>query len=202
MRLPEAQGLYNPENEHDNCGIGFVAHIKGKPSHEIISHKLKILLNMDHKEATKTDHSSGDDAGLLIQIPHEFISEFLGINVGDPGKYGTGLVFLPRDKEEAEVCLEVLKRNVEAEGLKFVSYRDVPVDHNAPGEIAKTTEPEIKQIFVKANLEKDALERKLFIIRKLTEKEIRDSNLKYKSYFYQPSFSCKVLVYKGMFTPG
>jgi len=201
MRLPEEQGLYNPENEHDSCGIGFVAHIKGKPSHDIVKRGLEVLRNMDHRGAISSDNSSGDGAGLLMQIPHEFITEVLKLKVGEQGKYGTGLIFLPKEETEANICVEILTKNIEAEGLKLVAYRDVPVDSSAPGEIAKTTEPTIKQVFVKANLEKDALERKLYIVRKLAEKEIRDSNLKYKDSFYQPSFSAKIIVYKGMFTP-
>ncbi len=201
MRLPVAQGLYNPENEHDNCGIGFVAHIKGKPSHEIVKRGLEVLRNMDHRGATGADDSTGDGAGLLMQIPHEFISEVLNLNVGEPGKYGTGLIFLPKDEKEAEFCTDVLTRNIEAEGLTLVAYRDVPVNSSAPGDIAKITEPFVKQVFVKANLEKDTLERKLYIVRKLTEKEIRDSDLKHKECFYQPSFSSRIIVYKGMLTP-
>ena len=201
MRLPEAQGLYSPENEHDNCGIGFVAHIKGKPSHDIINRGLEVLLNMDHRGATGADDSTGDGAGLLMQIPHEFITEVLNLNVGEPGRYGTGLIFLPKDENEASFCIDVLTRNIEAEGLKLVDYRDVPVNSSAPGEIAKTTEPAIKQVFIKANLEKDALERKLYLVHKLTEREIRESDLKYKSSFYQPSLSARIIVYKGMLTP-
>ncbi len=201
MRLPEAQGLYSPENEHENCGIGFVAHIKGKPSHDIVKRGLEVLRNMDHRGAMGADNSSGDGAGILLQIPHEFITGVLRMRVGDAGKYGTGLIFLPQDKKEADICIEVLTRNIEAEGLKLVGYRDVPVDSSVPGQIAKTTEPFIKQVFIKANLEKDALERKLYIVRKLTEKEILDSDLVYKESFYQPSLSAKIIVYKGMLTP-
>ena len=201
MRLPEAQGLYSPANEHDNCGIGFVAHIKGKPSHDIIKRGLEVLRNMDHRGATGADDSTGDGAGMLMQIPHEFITEVLNLNVGEQGKYGTGIIFLPKDKKEADYCLDVLTRNIEAEGLKLVGYRDVPVNSSVPGEIAKTTEPLVKQVFIKANLEKDALERKLFIVRKLTEREIRESDLKYKDSFYQPSLSAKIIVFKGMLTP-
>ena len=201
MRLPEAQGLYNPDNEHDNCGIGFVAHIKGKPSHDIIRRGLEVLRNMDHRGATGADDSTGDGAGLLMQIPHEFITEVLNLNVGEQGKYGTGLIFLPKDEKEASYCLDVLTRNIETEGLKLVGYRDVPVNSSAPGEIAKTAEPFIKQVFIKANLEKDALERKLYIVRKLTEREIQESDLKFKDSFYQPSLSAKIIVFKGMLTP-
>ncbi len=200
-RLPDAQGLYNPVNEHDNCGIGFVAHIKGKPSHDIIERGLEVLRNMDHRGATSADNSTGDGAGMLMQIPHEFITEVLKLNVGPQGKYGTGLVFLPKDEIEANICTDILSKHVEAEGLTLLGFRDVPVDTSAPGEIAKTTEPFIKQIFVKADLEKDALERKLYIVRKLAEKEIRESKLKYKDSFYQPSLSAKIIVYKGMLTP-
>ncbi len=200
-RLPEAQGLYNPENEHENCGIGFVADIKGKPSHEILKRGLEVLRNMDHRGAMGADNSSGDGAGILLQIPHQFITEVLKLRVGEAGKYGTGLIFLPKDELEADVCLDILTKQIEDEGLKLVGYRDVPVDTSVPGEIAKTTEPTIKQVFVRANLETDALERKLYIVRKLTEKAVAQSELKYKESFYQPSFSAKIIVYKGMLTP-
>src|SRR5690606_27300674 len=108
MRLPEIQGLYNPANEHDNCGIGFVAQIKGNASHDIVQRGLEVLLNMDHRGAISADNSTGDGAGILLQIPHEFIAEELRLPVGDPGKYGTGLIFLPKDKREADLCIEVL----------------------------------------------------------------------------------------------
>ncbi|NQU88440.1 MAG: glutamate synthase subunit alpha, partial [Mariniphaga sp.] len=199
--LPKAQGLYNPENEHDNCGIGFVAHIKGKPSHNIIERGLEVLENMDHRGATSADNKTGDGAGLLMQVPHEFIFEVLKMDVGKKGQYGTGLIFLPKDESEADICLDILSKNIEDEGLKLVGFRDVPVNSSAPGDIAKTTEPLIKQVFVKANLEQDTLERKLYIVRKLTEKEIRESDLENKEGFYQPSFSSKVIIYKGMLTP-
>ena len=201
MRLPEAKGLYNPANEHDNCGIGFVAHIKGNPSHDIIRKGLDVLRNMDHRGAISADNSTGDGAGMLLQIPHDFITRELKLDVGEPGKYGTGLIFLPKDTKEAELCIEVLSKHIKAEGLTLVGYRDVPVDSSAPGEIAKSNEPFIKQVFVKADLEQDVLERKLYIVRKLVEKEILNSNLKCKENFYQPSLSAKVIVYKGMLTP-
>lgn len=201
MRLPDAQGMYRPENEHDNCGIGFVAHIKGEPSHDIILRGLDVLRNMDHRGATSADNSTGDGAGLLMQIPHEFITDVLKINVGEKGTYGTGIIFLPKIESEAEYCLSVLNKYIEQEGLRLIGYRDVPVDSSAPGEIAKTTEPAVKQVFIGANLEKDTLERKLYMVRKLAEIEIRDSQIANRDYFYQPSLSCKTIVYKGMFTP-
>lgn len=200
-RIPEAQGMYNPANEHENCGIGFVAHIKGQPSHDIISRGLDVLQNMDHRGATSSDNSTGDGAGLLIQVPHDFINNTLKIDVGTKGTYGTGLVFLPRNESEADICLEVLAKNAKDEGLELLTARDVPVDPSAVGEIARLAEPAIKQVFIKGYLEQDALERKLFVVRKLTENTIRNSNLKEKHRFYQPSFSSKIMVYKGMFTP-
>jgi glutamate synthase (NADPH) large chain len=119
--FPEAQGLYSPENEHDNCGIGFVANIKGQPSHEIIRRGLDVLLNMDHRGAISADNSSGDGAGILLQIPHEFITEELKIPVGNPGTYGTGLIFLPKDESEAGICLDVLSNHIKNEGLTLGS---------------------------------------------------------------------------------
>jgi len=201
MILPGNQGLYNPENEHDSCGIGFVANIRGEPSHDIIVRGLEVLRNMDHRGAINSDNSSGDGAGILMQIPHEFIVDVLKVNVGDQGNYGTGLIFLPKDEEESSLCLDLLSQHIEKEGLRIAGYRDVPVDSTVPGEIARSAEPAIKQVFVRASLEKDVLERKLYLVRKSVEKEIRNSKLKYRDQFYMPSFSAKVIVYKGMLTP-
>jgi glutamate synthase (NADPH/NADH) large chain len=199
-RFPEKQGLYDPLNEHDSCGIGFVAHIKGLKSNEIIRRGLEVLKNMGHRGATNADNTSGDGAGILIQVPHDFIVK-QGIVVPSPGKYGTGLVFLPVIAKEARLCEAVLEKHFKEEGLELIGYRDVPVDSSVVGEIAHGSEPVIRQVFVKANLEQDALERKLYLARKLTEKEIRESSLKGKDSFYIPSLSSKVMIYKGMLTP-
>ncbi|MEI6138108.1 MAG: glutamate synthase large subunit [Mariniphaga sp.] len=200
-RFPKIQGLYDPSNEHDACGIGFVAHIKGQKSHDIIQRGLTVLLNMDHRGATSSDNKTGDGAGILMQIPHDFYIS-LKINVPERGKYGTGLVFLPVGDEEAAYCIEVLNRFVEAEGLQIIQWRNVPVDSSVIGEIAKRSEPRIRQIFVKGNYEQDILERKLYLARKQAERTVRGSQLGEKDAFYLPSFSSKVLIYKGMFTPG
>ena len=199
-RFPEKQGLYDPLNEHDSCGIGFVAHIKGVKSNEIIRRGLEVLKNMDHRGATNSDNTSGDGAGILIQVPHDFIIK-MGIFVPAPGKYGTGLIFLPENIKEARLCEAVLEKHFKDEGLELIGYRDVPIDSTVVGEIARASEPFIRQVFVKANLEQDALERKLYLARKLTEKEIRESSLKEKDSFYIPSLSSKVMIYKGMLTP-
>ena len=199
-RFPGKQGLYDPLNEHDSCGIGFVAHIKGVKSNEIIRRGLEVLKNMDHRGATNSDNTSGDGAGILIQVPHDFIVK-QGIVVPSPGKYGTGLIFLPENPTEARLCEAVMEHHIKEEGLELIGYRDVPVDSSVVGEIARGSEPVIRQIFVKANLEQDALERKLYLVRKLSEKEIRESALKEKDSFYIPSLSSKVMIYKGMLTP-
>ena len=201
LRFPKEQGLYNSANEHDNCGIGFVAHIKGQASHDIVTRGLRVLENLDHRGATSADNTTGDGAGILMQIPHEYIKSVLKINVPEPGLYGTGLIFLPQKESEADICLDILTKYIEEEGLELISYRDVPVDTSAPGEIAKLTEPFIKQVFIKGSFESEALERKLYIVRKLTEKAIAQSNMKQKESFYQPSLSARTIVYKGMLTP-
>ena len=201
LRFPKAQGMYDPRDEHDNCGIGFVAHIKGRASHDIVLRGLKVLENLDHRGATSADNATGDGAGILMQIPHEYFKDILKLRLPEAGSYGTGLIFLPRKSSEADICLDILTKHIQEEGLELISYRDVPVDSSAPGEIAKKTEPRIKQVFVRANLEQEALERKLYIVRKLTEHAIAKSDLEQKETFYQPSFSSKVIVYKGMLTP-
>jgi len=193
--------MYDPANEHDNCGIGFVAHLKGEASHEIVTRGLSVLENLDHRGATSADNATGDGAGILLQIPHLYFRDVLKIPLPEAGRYGTGLIFLPQRNDEAGRCLDILTGFIQEEGLDLVACRDVPVDSAAPGEIAKRTEPVIRQVFVKANLEQEALERKLYIVRKRTEHAIAGSALAQKEAFYQPSFSSKVIVYKGMLTP-
>ncbi len=200
MKFPKAVGLYDPANEHDNCGIGFVANIKGQQSHDIVNRGLEVLVNMTHRGAESSDNKSGDGAGILIQVPHEFCSS-LEFDLPEPGKYGTGLLFLPEEDREALLCQEELNRNLLEEGLELIGYRDVPVDSTVIGEIAKRTEPKVRQVFVKGKFEQDKIERKLFIARKVTERAIRESDLKEKEAFYIPSLSTKIFIYKGMLTP-
>ncbi len=200
MKFPKAVGLYDPANEHDNCGIGFVANIKGQQSHDIVNRGLEVLVNMTHRGAESSDNKSGDGAGILIQVPHEFCSS-LEFDLPEPGKYGTGLLFLPEEDREALLCQEELNKNLLEEGLELIGYRDVPVDSTVIGEIAKRTEPKVRQVFVKGKFEQDKIERKLFIARKVTERAIRESDLKEKEAFYIPSLSTKIFIYKGMLTP-
>lgn len=198
--FPEAQGMYNPENEHDACGIGFVASIKGLKSHDTIRRGLNVLVNMTHRGAESADNVSGDGAGILMQMPHEFfISK--GIRLPAAGSYGAGIVFLPKNQKEAETCLETLEAMAAAEGLSVIGYRDIPVNPACLGEISRKSEPAMKQVFLGGKFEQDELERKLYITRKLSENAIRNSKLKEKRAFYFPSLSSRVFIYKGMLTP-
>jgi len=197
---PEKQGLYSPEFEHDNCGIGFVVHLKGVKSHSIISKGIETLENMVHRGAEGADSKTGDGAGILIQVPRDFYL-MQGYTLPHAGKFGTGMVFLPQDKSVAKECEEILIQIITDEGLEFISYREVPRDNSCIGEIARAAEPLIRQVFVGGkNLEQDDLERKLYIVRKRAEKYIRESDIKQKNLFYIPSLSSKVLIYKGMLT--
>jgi len=199
--FPKVQGLYDPNNEHDNCGIGFVTQIKGIKSHDIIKKGLEVLVNMTHRGAESADNVSGDGAGILIQMPHSFFLS-KGIKVPDEGKYGAGLVFLPKDNKSNKECEKIFIDSILSVGLDVIDFVDVKVDSSVLGDIAKSTEPAIKQIFVSGiGFEQDILERKLYIARKQAEKLIRGSKIKDKEVFYLPSFSSKVFIYKGMFAP-
>ena len=197
---PKQQGLYRPEFEHDNCGIGFVTHLKGIKSHSIIRQGLEILENMTHRGAEGADKKTGDGAGILIQIPRDFYL-MQGYSIPHQGQFGTGLVFLPQDKSAARECEETLIQIINDEGVDFISFRDVPRDNTILGDISRAAEPTIRQVMVgSSKLDQDALERKLYIIRKRAEKYISSSTIKQKHFFYLPSFSTKVLIYKGMLT--
>src|SRR5512133_1039465 len=198
---PQQQGLYRQEFEHENCGIGFVAHLKGKKSHSIIRQGLDILTNMTHRGAEGADSKSGDGAGVLIQVPRDFYL-IQGYSLPPEGQFGTGLVFLPQDPLQAEECRKVLTKHIKNEKVNLIGFRDVPRNNSVIGDIARAAEPEIVQILTGAELPQEELERKLYIIRKLTENEIRNSGLSQKNLFYIPSLSTKVLIYKGMFTSG
>ncbi|MBN1187576.1 MAG: glutamate synthase large subunit [Bacteroidales bacterium] len=198
--FPKAEGLYHPSNERDNCGIGFVAHIKGQKSHDIVKRGLTVLVNMTHRGAESADNATGDGAGILMQLPHEFfVSQ--KINVPAPGKYGSGLVFLPTGKKATVAAEEIIAETIKAEGLQLICTREVPVDSSVLGDISKSTEPLIKQIFITGSYEQEELEKKLYILRKQIELKVRESNIKGKSDFYFPSLSSKVMIYKGMLTP-
>jgi glutamate synthase (NADPH/NADH) large chain len=192
--FPVGQGLYDGANEHDSCGIGFVADIKGRKSHDIILRGLEVLERMVHRGAEGADNNTGDGAGILVQIPDGFYrSEISGLP--EPGQYGTGLVFLPKDEITALFCIEEFEKIIVQEGLAIVAWRDVEVDNSKIGTIAKASEPLIRQVFVRPEspLDKAALERKLYVVRKLAESTFRNTHR-----FYIPSLSTKTIIYKGM----
>lgn len=195
----EQKALYSFENEHDACGVGLVLNLFGEKSHEIVEKGLQVLENMVHRGAESADNKTGDGAGILVQIPHEFIL-LQGIPVPAKGKYGTGLVFLPKDTAKAELCLNVIKEQVEKDGLTLLATRDVPVNSDILGEISISTEPQIKQIFVTGGSSQQDLEQKLYVVRKKIEKSILKSNISKDRSFYIVSLSTKQMVYKGMLT--
>ncbi len=200
--FPDKQGLYDRAYEHDACGIGFVASIRGERSNDIIRRGLEVLERMSHRGAESADNRTGDGAGILMQIPHEFYRQEVP-SLPEPGQYGTGLVFLPRIPGEAEYCIQALEQTICEEGLVVLAWRDIVVDNAAIGEIAKASEPVMRQVFVagKEELSQDVLERKLYIVRKLIENCIRQSPLQQAHLFYLPSLSTKTIVYKGMLMP-
>jgi glutamate synthase (NADPH/NADH) large chain len=197
--LPTKRGLYDPAEEHDSCGIGFVAQIKGIKSHDIINRGLEVLENMSHRGAESADNVTGDGAGILIQLPHSFFKS-KGVAVPDEGKYGAGLVFLPKSDTDRAECEKILTACLESRDMKVIGFRDVPIDNSILGEISRSSEPYIRQIFVSGNFEQDELERKLYIARKQAENLVRNSEIESRGTFYIPSLSSKVMIYKGLFT--
>lgn len=191
--------MYRSDFEHENCGIGFVAHLKGRKSHTIISQGLDVLRNMTHRGAEGADSKTGDGAGLLIQVPRDFYL-IQGFSLPPDGQFGTGIVFLPQDKGDYDKCLNILYRIIKEEGIELIGTREVPRDNSVIGEISKAAEPNMLQILLGAELPQDDLDRKLYVIRKLAENEIRNSDINQKKFFYIPSLSTKVLIYKGMLT--
>ncbi|MFZ0962672.1 MAG: glutamate synthase large subunit [Terriglobia bacterium] len=201
--LPKAQGLYDPRHEHDACGIGFVANISGEKSHDIILKGIEILINLTHRGACGCDPQTGDGAGVLIQIPHAFFEaecSRLGFPLPSPGEYGVGMMFLPVEPHERMSCEAIVEEIVRDEGLSVLGWRDTPVNANTIGRLARSTQPYIEQVFIKRayGMDEDALERKLYVIRKRAEKEIGRADLREKSFFYIPSLSCRTIVYKGL----
>jgi glutamate synthase (NADPH) large chain len=202
--LPAKQGLYDPRNEHDACGVGFIAHIKGRKNHQIIQQGLELLTNLTHRGAVGADPLAGDGAGILIQIPDEFLRascEPLGIALPAVGEYGVGMVFLPQNAAQRENCQKILEDFIKAEGQSVLGWRDVPIDNSGLGESVKQAEPFIRQIFIGrgANCRnQDSFERKLFVIRKQAENTVRRLGQENCKSFYLPSCSSRTLVYKGM----
>ncbi|MDO1529443.1 glutamate synthase-related protein [Fulvimonas sp. R45] len=209
MDQPRAQGLYDPRHEHDACGVGFVAHIKGRKSHAIIQQGLAILRNLDHRGAVGADPLMGDGAGILIQIPDRLYREEMalqGVTLPPPGEYGVGMVFLPKEEASRQACEQELERKVRAEGQVLLGWRDVPVDGEMPMSPAvKEREPVIRQVFIGRGpdvMVPDALERKLYVIRKTASHAIRALSFKHGKEYFVPSMSTRTVVYKGLLLAG
>ncbi len=203
LRFPQRQGLYHPRNEHDACGMGLVASIKGEKSHDIIRKGLEVLINLTHRGAAGCDPETGDGAGILIQIPHVFFAREcgeLGIQLPEPGAYGVAMVFLPVDKHSRLQCEGVFERIAAEEGLKVLGWRDTPVNGDAIGREARASQPYIEQFFVGRpdGLDEEIFERLLYLVRRRTENEMAASDIEGKDDFYVPSFSCRTIIYKGL----
>ncbi|MHB1041416.1 MAG: glutamate synthase large subunit [Eubacteriales bacterium] len=205
--MPPKQGLYDPRFEHDACGIGFVANIKGKKSNEILRHALTILINLDHRGARGAELNSGDGAGILMQIPHAFFEKVCAKeNFGLPpaGKYGVGMLFLPADDTERKDCEEILEEVIREEGQTFLGWRSVPTNNGTLGDTAKLCQPFIRQVFIAPGPEvkdQDDFERKLYVIRKRAKREVRARCWNFNGTFYFASLSSRTIVYKGMLIP-
>ena len=197
QRQPKQLGLYEASHEHDACGVGMLVNIQGGKSHELVESALKVLENMRHRGAEGADNKTGDGAGIMLQIPHEFIL-LQGIPVPEKGKYGTGLLFLPKDGKDQAVILSVIIEEIEKEELTLMHLRNVPTCPEILGEAALANEPDIKQIFITGFTESETADRKLYIIRKRIENRIRKSNIPTREDFYIVSLSTKNIVYKGM----
>ncbi len=201
--LPPSQGLYDPANERDACGLGFVANIRGEKSHDIILKGIEILINLTHRGACGCDAETGDGAGLLIQIPHQFFVRecaTLGFHLPSPGEYAAGMVFFPVEKVDRLQCEGVFERIAVEEGLSVLGWRDTPCNGAAIGRVARASQPYIQQIFLGRpdGMEEDAFERKLYVVRKRVEVEIAASEIEDREIFYIPSLSSRTIIYKGL----
>jgi glutamate synthase (NADPH/NADH) large chain len=205
---PRAHGLYDPAYEHDNCGVGFVAHIKGQRSHQILVDALRMLRHMAHRGACGCEPNTGDGAGILTAMPHKFLQKVvrrdLGLELPEPGRYGAGLVFLPTDPEQRAFCRDEVGRLIAEQGQILLGWRKVPVEPDAAdiGPSARAAMPAFEQLFVQAadGLDQEAFERQLFVIRKRASHAIREGKLPQALMFYACSLSTRVLIYKGMLT--
>ena len=201
---PDPQGLYQPVYEHDACGVGMICNLRGVKSHDVVHRALEILVNLSHRGACGCDEKTGDGAGILMQLPHAFLKNKcgeMGLRLPDEGEYGAGLVFLPRDPAQMKHCIDLFERVIKEEGQVLLGWRPVPVNNEVIGDLARQVEPVIYQVFVGRGpgmKDRRDFERKLYIIRKVMERSIRESMLSERKYFYILSLSCNTMVYKGL----
>ncbi len=201
---PVAAGLYDSTYEHDACGAGFICNLKGKKSHNIITHALEILVNLTHRGACGCDELTGDGAGILLQVPHTFLqraSSDANIRLPDEKEYGVGNIFLPQDEQQCQKCMTIFEDVVKQENQDFLGWRKLPVDNTVIGELARKAEPDIYQIFIGRGpgiKDPQAFERKLYVIRRVVENAIRNSDIPEKNFFYVPSLSSNTIVFKGL----
>jgi len=209
IHLPAKQGLYDPANEHDSCGVGFVAHIKGQRSHQILLDAEEVLRNMDHRGACGCEANTGDGAGILTALPHEFLQKVvradLGVELPEPGQFAAGNVFLPQIKAERDQCKAVLEELISSHGQQLLGWRPVPTACGLAniGPTAKAAEPCIEQLVIAAaeGVQESDFERTLYLIRKQASHRLRtDDSLTQAKMFYVCSLSTKVIIYKGMLT--
>ncbi len=203
--FPPKQGLYDPNQEKDSCGVGFVVNIQGQKSHTIVQQGLQILENLTHRGAQGCDPCTGDGAGILLQVPHDFFKRAagdVGVSLPNAGEYGVGMVFLPPQSDRRQQCEQLFAKVIAEEGLRFLGWRDVPVKSDAIGAVARSTEPFMRQIFIARDVLNEAqFERKLYVVRKRVENAVRESAIQGREYFYISSLSANTIVYKGLLLP-
>lgn len=204
---PEKQGLYDPQFEHDSCGVGFVASIKGQPSHDVVRQALTVLMNLRHRGACGCEANTGDGAGILMQTPHEFLKKACArekIALPSRGEYGVGMIYLPPDKSERYKCEKLFEEIVENEGHRLLGWRTVPTCNTSLGNSARASEPIVRQVFIgrDAKIKDDmAFERKLYVVRRLAERGIRYAGIKGGNRFYISSLSYKTCVFYPLCGP-
>src|SRR6476661_11231533 len=202
---PPAEGLYDLANEKDACGVGFIANIKGRKSHQIVSDALDILCNLEHRGAVGADPRAGDGAGILVQIPHAFFARKtreLGFTLPQPGEYAVGALFMPKETAWRNVIKSIIADQIRDEGLMLLGWRDVPTDNSSLGETVKPTEPAHMQVFIGRGAHiknEDEFERRLYILRKSISHAIYQRRDRGLARYYPVSMSCRTVVYKGMF---
>ena len=201
--LPKKQGLYSPEFEHDNCGAGFICSLKGEKTNNIIPKALNILTCLEHRGAVSSDGKTGDGAGILIEIPHDYFVKECGFKLPKPYDYAVGMVFLPQKINQLNYCVDVFEKEIQKQGLNILGWRNVPINSKVVGSIAAKTQPVVKQVFIEKDntLSESDFNTKLYISRKIAENEIYNSPLSQKNYFYFSSLHNRTLIYKGLLIP-